>query len=98
MSEFCVGDRVECLVDYPDDNDNIVIGSLGIVCEEYDEATRTIGVCWDDELEHGHDCEGNCDYGHGWRVYINQIALHQELNDDPFEFDEQSFKELLFGG
>lgn len=30
---FEVGDRVECLVDHPDNNVDIVIGSLGTVCE-----------------------------------------------------------------
>lgn len=94
---FEVCDRVECLVDHPDNNVDIVIGSLGTVCEIREGMDMSIGVCWDTEIEGGHDCGGNCDMGYGWRVYPDQIGLYQDPNDDPFEFDEQSLQNLLFG-
>ena len=94
---FEVGDRVECLVDHPDNNIDIVVGSLGTVCETREEMELSIGVCWDNKIEDGHDCGGNCATGYGWRVHPSQIGLYQESNDDPFEFDEHSLQNLLFG-
>ena len=93
---FEVGDRVECIVDCPDDNEDIYAGYLGTVCEEPEDSgdDQWIGVCWDEDVG-GHDCSGNCEDGHGWRVYASQLVLHQECDDKPFPFDEKEFKELL---
>ncbi len=96
---FEVGDRVECIVDYPDDNEYIRIGCLGTVCEELEDDLDglddpSIGVCWD-EYVGGHNCNGNCEHGYGWRVFASQLVLHQECDDKPFHFDEKEFKELL---
>lgn len=50
---FEVCDRVECLVDHPDNNVDIVIGSLGTVCEIREGMGMEIGVCWDSKIEGG---------------------------------------------
>lgn len=94
---FAIGDRVECIVNHPDNNDYIVVGSIGTVCEICDDDDDAIGVCWDDMGDSGHDCGGNCKSGHGWRVYPNQIILYQECDDTPYEFDEQLFNNLIYG-
>lgn len=51
---FEIGDRVCSIVNYPDDNQNIVIGSVGTVVNiDY----NIICVEWDDDVE-GHTCDG----------------------------------------
>ena len=93
---FEMGDRVECIVDHPDDNEYLVIGSIGTVCEESEDDVDDpfISVCWDEDIG-GHDCDGSCEDGYGWRVFASQLALYQECDDKPFPFDEKEFKELL---
>lgn len=86
---FEIGDRVCSIVNYPDDNQNIVIGSVGTVVNiDY----NIICVEWDDDVE-GHTCDGNAMDGHGWNVEEYQI----ELEDDgvQYEFDEDEFKRLI---
>ena len=52
MSEFKIGDRVVCLTDYPDDNEDIRIGSTGTVCRVTpEEDCGDVGVCWDIKVE-----------------------------------------------
>lgn len=55
------------------------------------------GVCWDDKVEGGHNCDGSCEYGFGWYVSPSAIKLDTEA-DEPFEFDEIEFNKLVFGG
>ena len=92
--KFCVGDRVECLVNHPDKNENIVIGSTGIVC---DVDGYHIGVRWDDDVS-GYACDGLCEDGHGWYMDPHKIRLCDDAScEDPFEFDENALSDLLFG-
>lgn len=88
---FKVGDRVRCVVDYPDNNDNIVCGSTGTIVHFEDNLAF---VEWDDYVD-GHDCDGhgNVEWGHGWNVYFSEIEL--EVDDTQYEFDEEKFKELI---
>lgn len=98
MPEFNVGDRVVCLVDYPDDNEDVYAGCTGTVCRvNPDEDSGDIGVCWDDKIQGGHNCCGSCEYGHGWFVRPRMIKPDTE-SDEPFEFDENEFNKLVFGG
>lgn len=90
---FNVGDRVECIVDHPDDNKLLLAGYFGTVCV-LDSGPHCVGVCWDEEIG-GHSCWGACEYGHGWWMRPSEIELYQECDDEPFSFDEQEFKALL---
>lgn len=94
MMEFNVGDRVVSVVDSPEDNHRICVGSTGTVCRV---GTGRIGIGWD-EYVGGHDCQGYCTDGHGWWVDIGDIELVDDSSDEPFEFDENEFNELVFGG
>lgn len=94
MPEFKVGDRVICVEDNPYGNDDIFAGNTGTVCREDDYGD--VGVCWDDKVEGGHDCDGSCEYGFGWYVSPSAIKLDTEA-DEPFEFDEIEFNKLVFG-
>lgn len=64
-TEFCVGDRVRCVVPPSDANMRIKEGFLGVVCH-VDNFER-IGVAWDDRFG-GHHCMRHCENGHGWYV------------------------------
>lgn len=88
---FEVGDRVECIVDNPAENEHIFVGSLGTVCIT---GSRSVGVCWDEYVE-GHTCHRTCEDDHGWFVDPSEIVLHQCRDDEPFCFDDRKFKELL---
>lgn len=95
MPEFSIGDRVVSVVDNPDNNHRIHIGSTGAVCRT---GTGRVAVEWDDYVG-GHDCEGHCAYGHGWWVDICGIELDNgsDESDESFDFDEDEFKKLVFG-
>lgn len=97
MPEFKIGDRVVCLTDYPDDNEDIRIGSTGTVCRVTpEEDCGDVGVCWDIKVEGGHHCQGTCEHGFGWFVRPYMIEL-DTVSDEPFEFDETEFNKLVFG-
>lgn len=85
MTEFRVGDRVEAIIDAPDENYSIHAGDLGTVCK----AGWIIGVRWDRPVDNGHDCGGTCEYGYGWNMLTDQIALYEEEAAE--DIDEVSF-------
>lgn len=91
MEEFNIGDRVVSIVDHPDNNKTIVVGSIGTVCA----IGSSLGVRWDEPVENGHELGGECEYGYGWWVYADQVEI--EPDDEPFEFDEEEFNKFLFG-
>lgn len=80
---FQIGDRVESIVDHPALNADIVIGTQGVVCET--SGSTVVGVRWDIMLRRGHSCDGRCDKGYGWRVFMNNIRL---VPEQPFVEDE----------
>lgn len=93
MMEFNIGDRVVLTTDNPDGNEDLVIGSTGTVIT----ITDRIGVYWDGEIEDGHDLDGICnEFGHGWWVDDWMVEPAQDTSE-PFEFDEDKFKRLVFG-
>lgn len=93
MYEFSVGDRVVSTANHPDGNEDIVVGSTGTVCC----ITDRIGVRWDEEIEGGHGAEGHCEYGYGW--FVDEWQLEPEPDDGvTFEFNEDEFNKLVFGG
>lgn len=85
MARYQIGDRVEAIVNNPDESDYIMVGDTGTVC---DIDGDHVGVDWDNELGEGHDCSGNCEYGHGWYVHTRYIRPYE---DDVEDIDENSF-------
>lgn len=92
FDESCVGLRVECVMSHPDGNNDIVLGSQGVICH-FDGGN--IGVCWDEKVESGHNCGRHCENGHGWYVRSRYIRVISELKD--LEIDEDAFAELFSG-
>lgn len=93
--DFEIDDRVECILDRPDNNDDIVVGCTGTVCH-FDMYDGCIGVCWDHEISGGHDCCTRCENGHGWYVKPKYIRV---IEIEDFEVDEEMldsfFSELV---
>ena len=93
--DFQIGDRVRCVVDYPDGNRGIVVGSMGTIVE----LDTYVGVDWDDELENGHSCDGSARRGHGWNVEYEEIELIEPesdfADDSVYDFDESQFHKML---
>lgn len=91
---FNIGDRVIAIVDSPADNASIHAGDAGTVCStpEYD---GWIGVFWDNPVDGGHDCEGNCEFGYGWRVPAGAFNFEPEDDKPPFLFDDEEFRNLF---
>lgn len=87
---FRKGDRVRCIVDYPDNNRNIRIGDAGTVC---DNLSYLVRVRWDHQVD-GHDCAGHCEDGYGWNVFENELE-YLEYDDSEEEIDEQKFLTML---
>lgn len=78
--EFHVGERVVCIQDFPDDNQNITIGLTGVVKNIH--GLRRIGVAWDENV-HGHNLNGETKYGYGWWVNADCIAPYtEEVSDE----------------
>lgn len=92
MSRFNIGDRVVSVVDSPENNHRIYVGSTGVVCRV---GIERIAVEWDDYVG-GHDCDGHCTDGHGWWVDTNNIEFDNSP-DEPFEFNKDEFVKLIFG-
>lgn len=88
---FCIGDRVEAKCDHIALNKTLLAGDQGVVCEIRSE--RVVGVRWDSEITRGHDCNGKCDHGHGWRVYQKDLR-HVEPEED-IDISVSAFMEIL---
>lgn len=90
---FKVGDRVVAVCDFPSENDEIMAGSTGVICD-IDDGSPPIGVCWDKAVC-GHDCNSTCTYGRGWYVLSSEITLDFP-DSSPFVCaDEMSLDALL---
>ena len=85
-----IGDQVRSVVDNPDDNDSIVIGSTGTVV--YIDSD-VIFVDWD-EYVGGHTCNGSARNGHGWNVTEDQVEIIKTA-DVQYEVDEDEFKRMF---
>lgn len=92
MVNFQVGDRVECI--RPDPANNLItIGMTGTVCQRGGAAF--IGVGWDEDVE-GHDCNGRCEFGHGWNIPADRIRL-TESEPPELTIDDSELCEFLSG-
>ena len=90
---FCVGDTVRCIRDYPDDNEFIFAGCIGTVVI-IEEGRLPIGVRWDHCFEIGHDCNGRCDFGHGW--FVNTCDIELVAEDIAIDVSTSDIDQLLF--
>ena len=88
---FCVGDLVESIVDHPDGNSDIVIGSVGTICTLIEElGTQYAGVFWNVPINCGHDCHHTCSDGYGWFMRLNEIQLVDDQELPAFTSDDLS--------
>lgn len=71
---FQIGDRVCSIVNHPDNNECIVVGSAGTIV---DIDGIVICVEWD-EYVNGHSCDGSAKYGYGWNLEQHQIELEND--------------------
>lgn len=93
MRKYQVGDRVELLVNNPENNSALVAGDLGTVCYVSKSGTR-LGVSWDKEC--GHNCEGNCEDPHGWYVYDDVVVPFDEgIDGDMDVFSDEDIRSLF---
>lgn len=85
---FSIGDRVILIAD--EDRDGLIVqGQIGTVCDK--DSYGDIGVRWDDEMNRAHDCNGKCEYKHGWYVDPEDI----ELLRNEMDMDMTGIEELI---
>jgi hypothetical protein len=70
VSEFKVGDRVECIKPV----NKIGKGDHGTICALVESGSNSIGVEWDNRIS-SHDCSGSAKNLHGYWMIPNQIKL-----------------------
>ena len=87
MHKYKVGDRVICISDRVDGN--ILHGRVGTIAF----IRGRIGVVFDEPVG-GHDLSGECEYGLGWWVDEDDIALYEDEAEDD-EFDSASESDLM---
>ncbi len=77
---YHVGDRVQLLVDHPENQSALRAGDTGIVVY-VSGSTRRVGVRWDVErdTDYLHTCNGRCEGGYGWYVDSCMIAPEEEI-------------------
>lgn len=75
-----VGDRVVCVMKYGIKPNK---GDLGEVLYISDGGT-IFHIRWDKYIG-GHDCEGRCEFGHGWNVRKENIRLATEEEKEPHD-------------
>lgn len=80
MSLFAIGDRVVALEDGCGESYFVKAGDEGTICQIGSSGMRyEYGVCWDDLVGDGHDCNGYCVDGYGRYVYEREITFAEQL-------------------
>lgn len=74
-----VGMPVITNTDELNDDLNIPAGATGIVCDL--KYMGQCGVALDTEHSQLHDCEGHCEYGHGWYIDVDLLNPVPKLPD-----------------
>ena len=93
------GDRVVLIEDNPDNNKHLVIGDEGTVCKLWkgNDISIWVDVEWDKSFPEGHNCDGTCEDGHGWKVHADLIDfvpdIEYDIEDDavPDDYELLSF-------
>ena len=76
MIPFSVGDLVVSIVERPEGNRDIHIGTTGTVVD-IDLGMRIAKVHWDlkSPSQQAHSCCGRCPNGYGWNVHFDKIKV-----------------------
>lgn len=94
-TRYNIGDRVKCIAEYP----GLSIGDLGTYLGE-NKGWGDASIRWDKRDDAKHDCNGLCEYGHGWFVPFNKIAQDRpiDLGELPLFDTSTAISDILFGG
>ena len=79
---FEIGDRVELIIEAPDGNSKLFVGSCGTVVCVVEDTPWNVGVEWDHNIG-GHSLGGRCRSEHGWRVKETMIRHCQVEEFEP---------------
>ena len=79
---YQVGDRVRCIKNHPDGNENIVIGYEGTVVGFSNGGYRDIGVEWDGQVTGGHNFGSLISSYRGWYVTGEEIEPIPDFSPD----------------
>lgn len=63
------------------------IGSCGKVVVVNEPLQDVLGICFEEETEEGHDCDGAALPGHGWFVLVDDVELVLRVGSDSDEAD-----------
>lgn len=103
---FEVGDRVEALCDYPQENEIIRCGWTGTIVRVDNDCYPPIGVRWDDGCSeygerHGnarlHNCQESCENGYGWFVNPSDIRICEEVISEDFDVSNDDIFVMIGG-
>lgn len=86
---FEIGDRVRSIVDKPSGNECLEVDSTGTIV--YILGGNILHVRWDlDEPNpsYFHTCDGKCERGYGWNVWVDEVQLIDDLPDIEISVDE----------
>lgn len=99
MTEFKVGDRVQCI----ESDEEIIVGSIGTVCHIKSEGT-SIGVHWDKPVSlitrssyTGHSCDGKCVDLYGRYLSAKCLALYDDKGKKPKQIKPSFVRYLAHG-
>lgn len=87
---YTVGQRVELIVDRPDNNPHLKSGDGGIIMhiQHMSRGRERLAVQWDNKCG-GHTCGGYCKPPYGWYVYNNVVRPEYvpEMDCDPSDLN-----------
>lgn len=90
MLLYSKGDRIICVLDHPDDKEEIVAGMTGTVVSDCkDTRDAWVHIKWDEFVD-GHSESGECEYGYGWscpKQYVEPLVEAPEYEDVEFGED-----------
>ena len=91
VERISVGSVVMLTTDHPDENEILVSGDIGVVCDVRDHA---VGVDWGNPC--GHNCNNTLGEGNmsGWYVLYEDIAPYHSANS-AVPIDESAVMSLL---
>ena len=92
-NDLQIGDRVQAKYDYLNGNTNIRRGMSGTVC--YINARPPyISIRWDENVR-GHDCNGCCEYDHGWNVTADGLILVCQVDSGEITVSEDDIIDFM---
>lgn len=96
MSKYYVGQRIEVVVNHPDDNEELIIGDRGTIKRVMSNLTYAVSVEFDRPISGGWDCNGYCKHGYGWNLEEGQfIIIVEEEDDSEIELDDMCFENFI---